>query len=61
VPVDRALTPTTGNTSSGLPVDFDMPVIEGDDGAAKTLKTNPAGKSMMPTSPNFYPTPSLER
>jgi hypothetical protein len=33
VPIDRALTPTTGNTSSGLPVDFDMPVIEGDDGA----------------------------
>ena len=33
MPVDRALTPTTGNTQSGLPVDFDMPITESDDGA----------------------------
>jgi len=33
VPVDRALTPTTGVTSSATPVEFDMPVTDGEDGS----------------------------
>ena len=33
MPVDRALTPTTGVTSSATPVEFDMPVTDGEDGS----------------------------
>ncbi len=33
MPVDRALTPTTGVISSATPVEFDMPVTDGEDGS----------------------------
>ena len=33
MPVDRALTPNTGVTSSATPVEFDMPVTDGEDGS----------------------------